>query len=348
MNAKHHPLLRFMIVPLAVAVAMAVRFLLWPVIGGELPFLLLWPAVMFCAWYGGFGPDLTATLLSALAETFFVLEPRNSFAIDKEAEAVGVAMFVLLGVMISWLTERLHCANRTSHEANRQKDVFLATLAHELRNPLAALRNALAVLKMPGVNSSILERTAELIGRQVHLMTRFVDDLLDVARIERGKLQLQKELVDLSAVVAQAVETSRPLIEERCQSLSVTLPPGPVRRFADAARLAQVIGNLLTNAAKYTDEGGRITVTADVEAGEVVVRVRDTGVGIPAEMLPHVFDWFAQVDSSMGRAKGGMGIGLGLVQGLVEAHGGTVEAHSEGPGKGSQFVVRLPVPNKVP
>ncbi len=228
-------------------------------------------------------------------------------------------------------------------QADRRKDEFLAVLAHELRNPLAPVRNAVEVMRLRDVDDPNLRWARDIIDRQVQQMTRLVDDLLDVSRITRGKVKLQKEPVDLAAVVARAVEISRPLIDARRHELTVTLPPEPVRVEADATRLAQVVANLLNNAAKYTEERGRIWLTVERGGGEAVLRVRDTGVGIPAAMLAQVFDLFTQVDRSEDRSQGGLGIGLTLAKSLVEMHGGSVTAQSEGVGKGSEFVVRLPL-----
>jgi len=238
--------------------------------------------------------------------------------------------------------ERLRLIDQL-RQADRRKDEFLAVLAHELRNPLAPVRNAVEVMRLRDVDDPGLGRARDIIDRQVQQMTRLVDDLLDVSRITRGKVELQKESVDLAAVVARAVEISRPLIDARRHELAVTLPPEPVRLEADAARLAQVVANLLNNAAKYTEERGHIWLTVEREGPEAVVRVRDTGVGIPAEMLAQVFDLFTQVTHSLDRSQGGLGIGLTLVRSLVEMHGGGVRAHSGGPGQGSEFVVRLPL-----
>jgi CheY-like chemotaxis protein/two-component sensor histidine kinase len=192
-----------------------------------------------------------------------------------------------------------------------------------------------------------LQWARDVIDRQVQQMTRLVDDLLDVSRISRGKIELRKERVQLAAVVSSAVEASRPLIEKWDHELTVTLPPEPVYLEADPTRFAQVLLNLLNNAAKYTEQGGRIWLTAGQEGEHVVIRVRDTGIGIPREMLPRIFEMFTQVDRSLERSQSGLGIGLTLVQSLVEMHGGTVEAQSDGPGKGSEFVVRLSVAAEV-
>jgi two-component system CheB/CheR fusion protein len=228
-------------------------------------------------------------------------------------------------------------------EADRRKDEFLATLAHELRNPLAPLRHAVQFLQLKGPPEPELRAARAVIDRQVQHLTRLVDDLLDVGRISQGKVELRRQPIRLAAVVESAVETSRPLIEACRHELTVTLPVVPVWLDADPMRLAQVVANLLNNAAKYTEAGGRIDLTAAREGQEALVRVRDTGVGLPAEMLERIFEPFAQVDRSLGRAQGGLGIGLTLVKSLVEMHGGSVHATSAGPGRGSEFVVRLPV-----
>ena len=232
---------------------------------------------------------------------------------------------------------------RELRDADRRKDEFLATLAHELRNPLAPIRNGLQVLRLSGTESEMVAEARSMMERQLSQMVRLVDDLLDVSRITRNKLDLRRQRVALAAVVHSAVETSRPLIEQARHTLSLTLPPGPVHIDADLVRLAQVFSNLLNNSAKYTEPGGRIWLTAEVSGHEVAVRVRDTGLGIPAEALPRIFEMFSQVDRNMEQAQGGLGIGLTLVRRLVEMHGGTVEARSEGPGKGSEFIVRLPL-----
>jgi signal transduction histidine kinase/CheY-like chemotaxis protein len=229
-------------------------------------------------------------------------------------------------------------------EADRRKDEFLAMLAHELRNPLAPLRNAAHLLQQPGLDRPAIEQTGEMMGRQVRQLGRLVDDLLDLSRIARGKMELRKEWLDLGEAARRAADASRFLIESRRHELSISLPTSPVRLLADPTRLEQVLTNLLNNAARYTPEGGRIWLTAAREGGEAVVRVRDTGIGIPPEMLSHIFGLFSQVGRAEERAEGGLGIGLSLVKSLIEMQGGTVEAHSPGPGQGSEFVVRWPSP----
>jgi signal transduction histidine kinase/ActR/RegA family two-component response regulator len=227
-------------------------------------------------------------------------------------------------------------------EADQRKDEFLAMLAHELRNPLAPVRNGLLIMRLVGDNPQVQSQTREMIDRQVQHLSRLVDDLLDVSRITRGKVELRTEPVDLADIVNRAIETVRPLIEAKRHRLNVTHHRGPVRVMADATRLTQVLGNLLNNAAKYTDQGGEISLSLLLEGTSAVVRVVDTGIGITQRMLPKVFDLFTQIDGSLDRSQGGLGIGLTLVKTLVELHDGSVEAFSEGLGKGSTFVVRLP------
>lgn len=228
-------------------------------------------------------------------------------------------------------------------DANRRKDEFLATLAHELRNPLAPVRNAVQLLHLKGPAVPELQWARGVIDRQMQQMTRLIDDLMDVSRISRGKITLKREPVALATVVQGAIESSRPLIDECGHSLTVKLPQEPICLEADLIRLAQVFSNLLNNAAKYTEPGGTISLTAAREGSDVVVSVRDSGIGIPADKLHNVFELFAQVHGTLERSQGGLGIGLSLVKRLVEMHGGSIEARSEGPGTGSEFVVRLPV-----
>jgi PAS domain S-box-containing protein len=244
--------------------------------------------------------------------------------------------------------ERIYGLMAQLKEADDRKDEFLAVLAHELRNPLAPLSNLLEIMRRGDGGPELLDRARSVLERQLGLVVRLVDDLLDVSRITRGKLELRKEQVELASVVRQSVETCRPLAERARHELTVSLPPEPVYLDADPARLAQVFGNLLTNACKYTPPGGRISLTAERQENDVLVKVKDTGAGIPPDKLASVFDMFTQLDRSLERSQAGLGIGLTLVKRLVEMHGGTVEAHSEGQGRGSEFVVRLPAHFKTP
>ncbi len=232
-------------------------------------------------------------------------------------------------------------------DADRRKDEFLATLAHELRNPLAPIANGLQILKaVPNGDSA--ERARDMMERQLKHMVGLVDDLLDISRVTSGKIQLKLKSLDLRTAVEAAVEATRPLIESMRHTLQVQLPNHALAVEGDSIRLAQVIGNLLTNAAKYTPEGGRIQVSVSNEGNECLIRVTDSGVGIAAEMLPKVFEMFTQVGKHVDRSQGGLGIGLALVRKLVELHGGTVMAESGGAGEGSTFTVRFPLVTNIP
>ena len=228
-------------------------------------------------------------------------------------------------------------------EASRHKDEFLATLAHELRNPLAPIRNSVHYLGLEGLTERDVKTARDVIARQVAVMVRLIDDLLDVSRISRNKLDVRKERVDLATVLESAVESSRPLIQQCGHELTISLPPQPLHLDVDPIRLAQVFMNLLNNAAKYTNRGGQIWLTVKREGSDAVVSVRDNGIGIRGDNLSHVFDMFTQVDRSLEQSQGGLGIGLTLVRRLVEMHDGSVEARSNGLDQGSEFIVRLPL-----
>ena len=238
--------------------------------------------------------------------------------------------------------EEIARARDALKEADRRKDEFLATLAHELRNPLAPIRHAVQLLRLQTGPNPSLEWPQDVIDRQVSHLSRLVDDLLDLSRVTRGMIELRPEPCLLSDLVSNALETTRPFIDAESHEISISIPEEPVVLNLDATRIAQVLANLLHNAAKYTPRGGHIHLEAQVTETEVAFRVRDTGVGIPEDMLDLIFDMFAQVDRHLERTTGGLGIGLTLVRKLVGLHGGTVFAQSRGPGRGSEFVVRLP------
>jgi PAS domain S-box-containing protein len=289
--------------------------------------------------------------------TVLISKDETERAIDDSAAPIKDEQGKIIGVVLIFrdVSERRQAEARfrqladenarlvaTLKESDRRKDEFLAMLAHELRNPLAPIRNGVQIFRAKAPPVKELQWATEVIDRQVNQMTRLVDDLLDLSRITLGKIELRKERVDLAAIVNSAVEASRSLIEKSGHELTVTISPQPIQLEADFTRLSQVLMNLLNNAAKYMDQAGHVWVTAEREDDGVLIRVKDTGIGIPTEMLPCIFDMFTQVDRSLERSKGGLGLGLTLVQRLVEMHGGTVEAHSEGAGLGSEFVVRLP------
>ena len=271
-------------------------------------------------------PDGSVRWISAIGEFHY------------DAQGTPVRM---IGVLMD-ITDRKR-AEEALREADRQKNEFIAMLGHELRNPLAPIRNAVHIMRKLDTRDLKLQWAREVVDRQVDHLVRLVNDLLDVSRIVQGKLTLQVTLVDLATVVNQAVETSLPLIDSRRHALSVALPEGPAYIEGDLVRLVQVVSNLLDNAAKYTPDGGSIWLAASAENGEAVISVRDTGEGISASLLPHLFDAFTQAARTLDRTQGGLGLGLMIVSKIVRMHGGVVEVRSEGPGKGSEFVIRLPL-----
>ncbi|MGD9762854.1 MAG: PAS domain S-box protein [Candidatus Binatia bacterium] len=260
---------------------------------------------------------------------------------SEAAERIVVALANQAAIALdnARLYEAEQRARVAAEDASRAKDQFLAMLSHELRNPLSAVHNAIRTAEL---DPERRERALDIAHRGTDQLTRLVDDLLDVARITQGRISLRKATVPLSAVLERAIDSMRESFEDHSVAITLSLPARELEVEGDGARLEQVIGNLLSNAAKYTDPGGRITVTLEHEGNEAVLRIRDTGIGIPPDMLSHVFELFRQADQSLDRARGGLGIGLTLVKQLVELHGGRVEAHSEGAGKGAEFVVRLP------
>jgi signal transduction histidine kinase len=237
---------------------------------------------------------------------------------------------------------RLKRVEEELREADRRKDEFLATLAHELRNPLAPIRSGLQLLRLAPPGGEPARQALGIMERQVHHLVRLLDDLMEVSRITQGQVRLRKETVDLAGAVHAALEASRPLMSAAAHQLELDLPAEPIPVLADPVRLSQVLSNLVNNAAKYTPDGGRIRVSARRERDRAVLRVRDNGIGIAPEMLPRVFEKFAQLPGALARSHGGLGIGLSLARTLVELHGGTIQASSEGEGKGAEFIVSLP------
>src|SRR3989442_7516723 len=240
------------------------------------------------------------------------------------------------------LTER-KLAEDALRNTDRRKDEFLATLSHELRNPLAPIRKALEVMRLEGTDTALVEHARATMERQLQQLVRITDDLLDVSRITQNKLDLRREQIDLRSVLEGAAEATRPLIDAERHMLTMDLPAEPAWLDADFTRPAQAFANLLNNSAKYTEPGGRIRIAAVVNDAEATITVADNGIGIPPAMLPRIFDMFMQFEGSRDRAQGGLGLGLTLVKRLVELHGGTIQAYSDGPGQGSEFVVGLPL-----
>ena len=303
-------------------------------------------------------PDQNPLWLDAFEK---VAKTGQSARFINEAKALGDRWFEVyafplgqknrVAILFSDITDRLRTERDRERlvsqlrEADRKKDDFIALLAHELRNPLAPIRNGLQVLRLAASDAGAVMQARMLMERQLSHMVRLIDDLLDVSRISRNKMELRRNKILLADVIASAVETASPLIEAAGLQLVVSLPPVPVFIDADLTRLAQVFSNLLTNSAKYTERGGRIELSSTCGDAEISVTIRDSGIGIPAHALPTIFEMFSQVDRSVERSSGGLGIGLALVRGLVELHGGTVSAESPGEGKGSSFKVVLPNTN---
>jgi signal transduction histidine kinase/CheY-like chemotaxis protein len=319
---------------------------LWNELGTRMPFSLL------CAYpIEAFHDTSHAKPFTDMSATHTQVIPAESYlALQGDAQLRLIAQLQQQAAALEAETiQRRHAESALRQkmeqlaDADRRKDEFLAMLGHELRNPLAPVTTALQLMRLHSDEPLRVARARETIERQVEHMTRLIDDLLDVSRITRGKIDLRHEAVLLSSLVARAVEAARPVIDERGHRLTLDLPDEPVALIGDPARLEQVLANLLNNAAKYTDVGGRIWVRSFVEAGEVVLSVKDNGAGLTREMREHVFDLFVQGPEVRAYARGGLGIGLTLVRRLVEMHDGTVDVRSDGLGEGSEFIVRLPL-----
>lgn len=276
--------------------------------------------------------------------TVLVSKDNTERPIDDSAAPICDADGKVLGVVLNFrdITERRR-AEKELQEAGRRKDEFLATLAHELRNPLAPIMNALELMQRAHGNTDLLEQARSTMEGQIEHMVRLIDDLLDLGRISRNNLELRRSNLELAPMIHQVLAACRPMLEAAGHELHVTIPPEPIHVHADSVRLTQVFGNLLINACKYTEPRGRIWLIIERHGREVLATVKDTGIGIPPDMLSKVFEMFTQVDRSLDRTPSGLGIGLSLVKRLVEMHDGTVTAHSKGRGSGSEFVVRLPL-----
>ncbi len=332
-------LFRYAVPILAVALVLPFALLAVPKGQGITPLFLA--VVMISAWYGGLGPGLLATVASA-AILDVLLPPFDTPAMGW-IRVGRMAVFVAAAVLISSLNARQRRQEMELKRRDHIKDEVMAILAHEMRAPLSAAVNALQALRLAGDDPETNVQARAILERQVRAMVRLVEDLLDVSRIALGKLRLCKVKTDLKTAVCEAVEAVRPLLEDRQHRFEIVLPLCPVYLDADPARLVQVIVNLLTNAARYTDPGGLVCLTVERKPGEIQVRVTDTGVGLAPETRDRIFDLFVQGPTG---SRDGLGIGLNLVRGLVEMHGGTVAAFSAGPGLGSEFVIRFPIPSE--
>jgi signal transduction histidine kinase len=308
-------------------------------------------AVLGCSWYGGIGPSLVAPLL-LIFSIRIAQRPSDQVLVFSSKEIADLTVFLLLTVAVGWSGQIRRRAQALARDQALQlreeavrKDRFLAILAHELRNPLAPLHTGLEVLQAAGdsLDATQLREICDLMQRQAAHLTRLVDDLLDVSRINSGKIELRRERVCLAGVVRDAVDVSQSHINAAGHQLEVSVDDPGLALYADPARVSQIVTNLLNNAAKFTARGGHVRLSAAQDDDMVEIRVQDNGIGIRPEMLPNVFEMFIQDAGSKAHSRGGLGIGLNLVRTLAELHGGTVVAHSEGPGTGSEFVVRLPI-----
>jgi signal transduction histidine kinase/CheY-like chemotaxis protein len=343
----------------AVAVAIAAVYLRWffdPWLSGSVIYGTLYGAAAIAVWFGGWGPAAFASVVGYLLVNLLFIEPRGHLGISESSDALALALFGVSCTLVIVLGEGMRRARNRYREseaalreralelqrADANKSRFLAILSHELRNPLAPLRTGLAILarqREPGAPGKI----HDMMERQIRQLTRLIDDLLDVSRIDRGKLELKRERVALDAVARTAIETSSPNIAAKSLELMVRYSPQPLHVHGDAVRLAQALSNLLNNAAKYTPAGGHIELSLRAEGAEAVVGVADDGIGLAPEHLARVFDMFYQVDGGGSAAAGGLGLGLTLARSIVDQHGGRIEARSAGPAQGSEFVIRLPL-----
>jgi signal transduction histidine kinase/ActR/RegA family two-component response regulator len=368
--ARRYPAWGYLIAILGSVVVLGLRFSTDTPTRGFFTSLAFLLAVLAAGLVGGWKPAVLATLVCLANERFFFTNPKHSFSIPSGGDTMRMLVYAASGIAISLLceglqrawsrvaerqrqleremSERLAVAQERLHlvdqlrQADRRKDEFLATLAHELRNPLAPLSNALELWRFAKNKPEQLDELREMMQRQVRQMTRLIDDLLDVSRISRGKISLRTERVELRSLVNTALESVKPVIGASNHRLEISLPEEPVFVHGDATRISQVVGNVLNNAIKYTPEGGHIWLSVARERDKASISVRDTGCGIPTDHLSNIFEMFQQVDQTLDRSQGGLGIGLTLAKRLIEMHGGTIEATSDGPGQGSEFLIRFP------
>ena len=337
------------------AVAIGLRAALDPWVSTVTPFASLYGAVALSAWLGGVGPGLLASLGGYLLANYLFVEPRGTFSMDRPDLVIGFFLYLMSCSLIILFGEGMRRAQAKNREveaalraADRRKDEFIATLAHELRNPLAPILNAVQILRQLAPRDARMEEVHRIIERQAQQVKSLVEDLMDISRIAQGRLTMKRAPFDLKRAIAAAMETSRPLIDSRSHFLQLHLDDGPLPVEGDESRLTQVIANLLNNAAKYTDKGGTIVLSARREDGHVVVCVEDNGIGLAPEDVPKIFGLFQQVSTNTERGAGGLGIGLALVNNIVQMHEGRVEASSPGVGKGSVFRVFLPLAAHLP
>jgi signal transduction histidine kinase len=307
-------------------------------LGEHLSFSFNFLAVFVAAWTGGIWPALVTAILGVITSEYYF---SDSIKITSLEEFLDLTFFVLVSVVIGILSEISLRAHKRAKQAEQDKDNFMAAVAHEMRSPLSVIYYASSLSRLARQEQPTDQ--LDVIDRQVHHLNVMIEDLLDVSRVTRGKIKLNRRTVDAAAIVAGAVERARPLIERHKHQLKVNISPEPMTLFVDPSRIEQVISNLLTNAAKYTPDGGKIVVSVRADGEQAAFSVRDNGIGIAPEELPRVFDLFMQAEAARDRRDGGLGIGLALARKIAEMHGGTMQAVSGGEGQGSEFICTLPL-----
>jgi signal transduction histidine kinase len=323
-----------------VVVATVLRFLFDPFLGEHLSFSFDYLAVFIAAWTGGFWPAIATALLSSLVGNYFFTDPYLSLEISSVEELIDLIFFILVSATIGILSEISLRALARAKKAEEEKDNFMATVAHELRSPISVIYYANSLNRMASTEQP--SDQLDVIDRQVSHLNLLIEDLLDVSRVARGKIRLDRQQVDASSIVQGAIEKARPLITSHRHTLKLDVSPEPMPLNVDPVRIEQAMANLIINAAKYTPDGGKIFVVAKPVGDSAILSVRDNGVGIAPEMLPRVFELFVQGETGRDREEGGLGIGLALVRKITEMHGGSVRAESPGENRGSEFVITLP------
>jgi signal transduction histidine kinase len=334
-------LICYLLASISLLLATGLRFLLDDFLGDHLSFSFYFLAVSIVAWTGGIWPAFVTALISCLIGNYFFSHPQGQLVISDSEEFYALALFLVVSLVIGLMSETSLRALERAKAAERAKDDFMATVAHELRSPLSVIQYANTLSRFGGDDE--MRDNIEIIDQQVYRLNLLIEDLLDLSRVANGKVRLNRKNVDASDVVSDALEKVRPLIDQRNHSLIVNIAAEPMPLHVDPLRIEQILTNLLTNAAKYTNDGGKIQLTVAPIDERVLFTIRDNGIGISAETLPRIFNLFTQSEPATKRAEGGLGIGLSVVRKLVELHGGSVTASSDGLNHGSEFVVSLPL-----
>lgn len=338
---RHRTMVAYLCAIVGILVATAIRYILDPILGEHLTFSMYYLAVSFAGWAGGLSPALATALFSCVLANFLFSQPRGTLQVIQLEELCALVLFLVVSLVIGILSEISLRSQDRARAAEQQKDDFLALLAHELRNPLAIIHYTNLAEERSG--SKVHVGRSEIIDRQVQQLDQMIEDLVDISKVSKGKFRLRFEAVDVSTLVDDTLEKAQGFIAGRGHELSIERPSGELTLWGDPVRLQQVITNLLTNAVRYTPKGGKISFQVAQDKDRVLFRVRDNGLGIPKEMLSRIFDLQTQVARSLESTGSALGVGLALVRTLVELHGGTVSAVSDGPNQGAEFTVQLPL-----